>query len=121
MLKMNNKNLQKFSRFIFFGVYFCILIFSQHFHNHTDSVFNNQYSPQEDTHTSHQENEYHSEVETCISCHFLATGNAILPEELVFEQKFSPIYNGINAEIFSLYHYNNTKNQQSRAPPFLVG
>lgn len=120
MLKMNNKNLQKISRLIFLVVYFCVLIFSQHFHNHIDKDFNHQHSHKNEIPTSHHENEYHSEVETCISCHFLATGNAILPEELVFEEKFRPIYNGINTEIFSLYHYNNTKNQQSRAPPFLV-
>ncbi|SDH65385.1 hypothetical protein SAMN05421846_101439 [Chryseobacterium taeanense] len=79
MVFKESRNLKIFISKLLFGIYF-LAMFSQNFHSHSsEDVFKNfSFKKSENTISKNLVKE---KAGDCLACHFLATGNTLLPEE----------------------------------------
>jgi hypothetical protein len=82
MIFKENRNLKNFISKLLFGIYF-LALFSQNFHSHSsEDVFKNfSFKKSENTVTKNIAKEKSAD---CLACHFLATGNTLVPQEFSF-------------------------------------
>ncbi|KQR92025.1 hypothetical protein ASG01_13590 [Chryseobacterium sp. Leaf180] len=82
MILRESRNLRSFISRLMFGIYFFALFFSS-FHSHesprifADSNFKKQEK-------SIQKSDLNEKSGDCLACHFLATGNTLLPDDFTF-------------------------------------
>jgi len=82
MVFKESRNLKNFISKLLFGIYFFAL-FSQNFHHHSsEEVFKN-FSFQKSENTI-DKNIGKEKAGDCLTCHFMATGYTLVPEELNF-------------------------------------
>lgn len=112
MLRMNNKIIQSIFLSVMIGIFLVLSSLPQLAHNH-DHTFNK--TEKKDSH--HQK---YDDTHGCISCHFLSTGNAILPSDFIFEIQEISYFNTTFFKYYSLYKYNTELKFQSRAPPYQI-
>lgn len=83
MLNKKNKNFQKIISVVFAVMYVFVVLFSSELHNHKgESFFKDLGSKKTEksitkAHSSNQSGD-------CLACHFLATGNSLVPEQFTF-------------------------------------
>lgn len=82
MIFKESRNLKNFISKLLFGIYF-VALFSQSFHHHdtVDYFKNFNLKKTENTITKAFAKEKPGD---CLACHFLATGNTLIPEEFNF-------------------------------------
>ncbi|MDR6404670.1 MULTISPECIES: hypothetical protein [Chryseobacterium] len=82
MIFKESRNLKNFISKLLFGIYF-LALFSQNFHNHSsEEVFKNfSFKKTENTISK---NAVKEKAGDCLACHFMATGNTLVPEEFSF-------------------------------------
>gem|GEM_PF-193203 len=72
-----------FSTFVS-ALYLFVVLFSQDFHNHGNiPMFKNSDSGKFEK--SYSKSDLKSDSSNCLSCHFLYTGNSLIPQEFDFE------------------------------------
>lgn len=79
MVFKKSRHLKSFISKLLFGIYF-IALFSQSFHHH-DSVDYFKNFNLKKTEKSISNNAAKEKAGDCLACHFLATGNTLVPEE----------------------------------------
>lgn len=83
MLNKKNKNFQKIISVFITAMYVFVVLFSSELHNHKgESFFKDSGSKKTEksitkAHSSNQSGD-------CLACHFLATGNSLVPEQFTF-------------------------------------
>ncbi|MCW3159957.1 hypothetical protein [Chryseobacterium oryctis] len=82
MIFKESRSLKNFISKLLFGIYF-IALFSQNFHSHSsEDVFKGfNFKKTENTITKNIVKEKSGD---CLACHFLVTGNTLVPEEFNF-------------------------------------
>ena len=82
MILKESRNLKSFISRLMFGIYF-LALFSSSFHSHESSgvVIGFNLKKSENTISKSEAKEKASD---CLACHFLATGNTLVPEEFSF-------------------------------------
>ncbi|WP_379966219.1 hypothetical protein [Epilithonimonas sp. UC225_85] len=83
MLNRKNKSFQKIISVFFAGMYLFVALFSSQLHNHNGESFfrDSGFKKTEKTISSDISK---SQSGDCLACHFLATGNSLVPEEFSF-------------------------------------
>lgn len=77
------KTWRTFFSTLFLGVYLFVALFSQNYHHHEISVF--QKSELGNFDKSLSNSSFDADQSNCLSCHFLFTGNSLIPQEFNFE------------------------------------
>lgn len=82
MIFKESRNLKSFISKLLFGIYFLALFF-QNFHSHSsEDVFKNfSFKKSENAINNNVAKE---KAADCLACHFMATGNTLVPEEFSF-------------------------------------
>ncbi|CAD7810623.1 hypothetical protein CHRY9390_02210 [Chryseobacterium aquaeductus] len=82
MIFKESRNLKSFVSKLLFGIYFFAL-FSSSFHSHdsSDAFIGFNFKKSENTISKNLAKE---KAGDCLACHFLATGNTLIPEEFSF-------------------------------------
>jgi len=83
MLNKENKNFQKIISVIFTAMYVFVVLFSSELHNHKGESFYKDSGSQK-TEKSMTKELSSKQSGDCLACHFLATGNTLLPEAFTF-------------------------------------
>ncbi|WP_028121256.1 hypothetical protein [Epilithonimonas tenax] len=83
MLIVKNKTFKNFISVFFTGMYLFVALFSAQLHNHAGESFF------KDSGFKKTEKTISSDISTgqsgdCLACHFLATGNSLIPEQFSF-------------------------------------
>lgn len=81
MIFKESRQLKSFISKLMFGIYFFAL-FSSNFHNHDSGDF--KHFNLKKTENSISKSEAKEKAGDCLACHFLATGNTLLPDEFSF-------------------------------------
>ncbi|MGD1319996.1 hypothetical protein [Chryseobacterium sp. 2R14A] len=81
MIFKESRQLKSFISKLMFGIYFFAL-FSSSFHNHDSGDF--KHFNLKKTENSISKSEAKEKAGDCLACHFLATGNTLLPNEFSF-------------------------------------
>lgn len=81
MIFKESRQLKSFISKLMFGIYFFAL-FSSSFHNHDSGDF--KHFNFKKTENSISKSEAKEKAGDCLACHFLATGNILLPDEFSF-------------------------------------
>jgi len=106
--KKSSKEL--FSAF-FLALYFFVVLFSQSFHNHSGFSFS----------ADPVKKEYHSvassDLSNCLSCHFLHTGNSLVPQDFEINFTSTQFYQQLLSEVQLPYHFAQTQVLFLRGPP----
>jgi hypothetical protein len=82
MIFKESRNLKSFVSKLLFGIYFFAL-FSSSFHNHESSDVFIGFNLKK-TENNISKSEAKEKAGDCLACHFLATGNTLVPEEFNF-------------------------------------
>jgi len=83
MLSRKNKVFRNFISVFFAGMYLFVTLFSSQLHNHSNESFfkDSGFKKTEKTISSDISK---SQSGDCLACHFLATGNSLVPEQFSF-------------------------------------
>jgi len=79
MIFRENRNLKSFISKLLFGIYF-LALFSQSFHHHDPADIFKGFNLKK-TENAMKEAVAKNKAGDCLACHFLATGNTLVPEE----------------------------------------
>lgn len=81
MIFKESRQLKSFISKLMFGIYF-LALFSSSFHNHDSGDF--KHFSLKKTENTISKTEAKEKAGDCLACHFLATGNTLLPDEFSF-------------------------------------
>ena len=83
MLNKTNKQFQKIISVFFTAMYVFVVLFSSELHNHKGESFYKD-SGSKKTEKSITKELSSNQSGDCLACHFLATGNTLVPEQFTF-------------------------------------
>lgn len=83
MLNKKNKQFQKIISVVITAMYVFVVLFSSELHNHKGESFfkDSGFKKTEKTFTKQLSDKQSGD---CLACHFLATGNSLVPEQFTF-------------------------------------
>jgi len=108
------KSSKKLFPAFFSALYLFVILFSQSFHHHS------AYSFSADPVKKMYHSDTQSDLSGCLSCHFLYTGNSLIPQDFTIDFTNVEFYEQLLSEVQLPYYFTQPQVLFLRGPPELV-